>query len=57
MIAADLQSAAFSLLADNTDKLSQTADSTAIGSIQSGDVLENGYMLWSDGTIRLSRVR
>ena len=76
MIAADLQSAAVSLLADNTGKLPQTDDSTAmfinsfsgvlsgytarnilasaewrgtaIGSIQPGDVLENGYMLWAD---------
>ena len=76
MIAASLQSAAVSLLADNTGKLPQTDDSTAmfinafsgilsgytarnilasaawrgaaVGSVQPGDVLENGYMLWAD---------
>ena len=76
MIAADLQSAAVSLLADNTGKMPQTDDSTAmfvnafsgilagysdrkviasarwrgaaLGSIQTGDVIENGYALWAD---------
>ena len=76
MIAADLQAAAVSLLAQNTGKLPQTDDSTAlfinrfsgilagytargvlasaawrgtaVGSIQPGDVLENGFALWAD---------
>jgi hypothetical protein len=76
MIAADLQSAAVSLLAQNTGKMPQTDDSTAVfinrfsgilagytargvlapapwrgpaaGSIQPGDVLENGFALWAD---------
>ena len=76
MIAADLQAAAVSLLADNTGKLPQTDDSTAVfinsfsgilsgytarnilasapwrrsavGALQPGDILENGYMLWAD---------
>lgn len=76
MIAADLQAAAVSLLAQNTGKLPQTDDSTALfinrfsgilagytargvlasapwrgtalGGIQPGDVLENGFALWAD---------
>ncbi len=76
MIAADLQAAAVSLLADNTGKMPQTDDSTAmfvnrfsgilagytdrrvlasaawrgpaVGSLQPGDVVENGFQLWAD---------
>ena len=76
MIAADLQAAAVALLANNTGKLPQTDDSTAmfinsfsgilagytarnilasapwrgpaIGNIQNGDVIENGFLLWAD---------
>ena len=76
MIAADLQAAAVALLAQNTGKLPQTDDSTAmfinsfsgilagytdrnvlasapwrgpaVGGIQSGDVVENGFQLWAD---------
>ena len=76
MIAADLQASAVSLLAQNTGKLPQTDDSTAmfinrfsgilagyttrnilastpwrgpsVGSIQSGDIIENGFLLWAD---------
>ncbi len=76
MIAADLQSAAVSLLAQNTGKLPQTDNSTAmfinlfsgilagytarnvlasaawkgpaVGSIQNGDIIENGFALWAD---------
>ena len=76
MIAADLQSAAVSLLAQNTGKMPQTDDSTAMfinrfsgilagytargvlasarwrgpaaGSIQPGEILENGFALWAD---------
>ena len=76
MIAADLQAAAVSLLAQNTGKLPQTDDSTAMfinlfsgilagytarnvlasaawkgpaaGSIQNGDIIENGFALWAD---------
>lgn len=76
MIAADLQAAAVSMLAQNTGKMPQTDDSTAmfinrfsgilagytargvlasaqwrgaaLGGIQPGDVLENGFALWAD---------
>ncbi len=76
MIAADLQSAAVAMLAENTGKMPQTDDSSAqfmnrfsgilagytdrnvlapavwrgsaVGSIQPGDVLENGFSLWAD---------
>ena len=76
MIAADLQAAAVSLLADNTGKMPQTDDSTAmfinrfsgilagytdrkvlasaawrgpaVGPLQTGDIVENGYVLWAD---------
>ena len=76
MIAADLQSAAVSLLAQNTGKLPQTDDSTAmfinlfsgilagytarnvlasaewrgaaVGPLQNGDIVENGFALWAD---------
>ena len=76
MIAADLQAAAVSLLANNTGKLPQTDDSTAmfinrfsgilagytdrnilasapwrgpaVGPLQPGDVVENGFALWAD---------
>ena len=76
MIAADLQSAAVSLLADNPDRLPQTDDASAqfmnafsavligytnrgvlatapwrgaaVGSIQAGDYIENGFALWAD---------
>ena len=76
MIAASLQAAAVALLANNTGKLPQTDDSTAmfinsfsgilagytarnilasapwrgpaVGSIQSGDIVENGFLLWAD---------
>ncbi len=76
MIAADLQAAAVSLLADNTGKMPQTDDSTAMfinrfsgilagytdrkvlasaawrgpvtGPLQTGDIVENGFLLWAD---------
>ena len=76
MTAADLQAAAVALLAQNTGKLPQTDDSTALfinrfsgilagyaargvlapapwrgaalGAIQPGDILENGFALWAD---------
>ncbi len=76
MIAADMQSAAVAMLAENTGKMPQTDDSSAqfmnrfsgilagytdrnvlapavwrgsaVGSIQPGDVLENGFSLWAD---------
>ena len=76
MIAADLQASAVSLLAQNTGKLPQTDDSTAmfinrfsgilagytarnilasapwrgpaVGNIQNGDIIENGFLLWAD---------
>ncbi len=76
MIAASLQAAAVALLAQNTGKLPQTDDSTAmfinrfsgilagytdrnvlasalwrgpaVGNIQSGAIVENGFQLWAD---------
>ena len=76
MIAEDLQNAAVSLLAENTDKLPQTDDASAqfmnvfssilagytsrgilatapwrgaaVGGIQAGDYIENGFALWAD---------
>ena len=76
MIAADLQDAAVSLLAENPDRLPQKDDASAqfmnvfssilagytargvlataawrgsaVGSIQAGDYLENGFALWAD---------